>query len=491
MSNARHKTRLMKELKAMKGESSSSIVLMNAEKLDEWVVAIHGVDGTLYAGETYNLRFGFSENYPMESPTVVFIGRVPIHPHIYSNGHICLDILYDKWSAALTVKSLCLSILSMLSSCKEKVKPPDNQHYIATADQSPREAVPRNYVLAVVLLASSFIIVESYILFLTNEGHKAAKANQWQVPGIQDAVTTSMTAYKVYNVIYILSQVYMIVICIEAVATANTIQVIAAVMFYFVCLVYAVTRYVGFYVLPSLTAKMFLRDKNMHTLQIGVIVMYCISLGSLIVLSWKLKKEVGWSVYKKLGADIALHRAYKWHQNLVMLLKLDIFFVGSYLIQMTALVLKTDNAETWLQITVFIPFSIAVIFCAFYALYGERRRLMSIVSLCLILSVGYFIFKIYRVCRAEILGQPGDPYEDSRPYFMISIVATMLLIIGTAAVSVLCTKNFDSGLKEAIEYERMRKKHSELYSQDKATQEEAASLVAKPDLTMRERFALE
>ncbi|KAI8321903.1 hypothetical protein GQ54DRAFT_260913 [Martensiomyces pterosporus] len=295
----------------------------------------------------------------------------------------------------------------------------------------------------------------------------------------------------VYNAIYILSQVYMVIICLEAVATENTIQVIAALFFYFVCLVYSVTRYIAFYLLPSLAAKMFLRDNNMHTLQIGVIVMYCMSLVSLVVLSWKLKKEVGWSVYKKLGADVALHRAYKWHQNLVMLLKLDIFFIGSYLIQMTALVLKADDTETWLQITVFIPFSIVVVFLAFYALHGERRRLMIGVTWCLVLSVGYFIFKIARVCRSDIIGQPGDPYEDNRPYFMITIVATMLLVIATAVVSVLCTQNFDAGLKEAIAYDRMKRNHNKLYNQDKATHEESAALVPKPDLTTRDRFTLE
>lgn len=45
------------------------------------------------AGETFRLRILFSERYPLEPPEVTFVPPSPVHPHIYSNGHICLDIL--------------------------------------------------------------------------------------------------------------------------------------------------------------------------------------------------------------------------------------------------------------------------------------------------------------------------------------------------------------------------------------------------------------
>ena len=57
---------------------------------------------------------------------VYFIPPSPVHPHIYSNGHICLDILYDGnnggWSPALTINKVCLSLRSMLASNTDKVR---------------------------------------------------------------------------------------------------------------------------------------------------------------------------------------------------------------------------------------------------------------------------------------------------------------------------------------------------------------------------------
>merc|ERR1712037_162200 len=74
---------------------------------------IHGATATVYEGLKFKLSLAFTNDYPFKAPTVKF--ETPcFHPNVDQYGNICLDILKEKWSAVYNVRSLLLSIQSLL-----------------------------------------------------------------------------------------------------------------------------------------------------------------------------------------------------------------------------------------------------------------------------------------------------------------------------------------------------------------------------------------
>ena len=121
---------------------SASGLRLTAPGPEEWFVDFDAVADSPHAGESFRLRFRFPPTYPIEPPEVVFVGRPPLHPHVYSNGFICLSLLYDGWSAALTVAALCRSIISMLASAREKRGPANDRDLCRRAEgRSPKDFI--------------------------------------------------------------------------------------------------------------------------------------------------------------------------------------------------------------------------------------------------------------------------------------------------------------------------------------------------------------
>eukprot|EP00350_Pseudokeronopsis_sp_OXSARD2_P010600 CAMPEP_0170540016 /NCGR_PEP_ID=MMETSP0211-20121228/2_1 /TAXON_ID=311385 /ORGANISM="Pseudokeronopsis sp., Strain OXSARD2" /LENGTH=110 /DNA_ID=CAMNT_0010842259 /DNA_START=30 /DNA_END=362 /DNA_ORIENTATION=+ len=73
-----------------------------------------GPDDSPYAGGVFFLNIHFPTDYPFKPPKCNFTTRI-YHPNINSNGSICLDILKDQWSPALTISKVLLSISSLLT----------------------------------------------------------------------------------------------------------------------------------------------------------------------------------------------------------------------------------------------------------------------------------------------------------------------------------------------------------------------------------------
>lgn len=84
------------------------------DNLYEWASSIMGPAGTPYAGGVFFLDITFPHDYPFQAPKVVFKTRI-YHCNVNNSGQICLDVLKDQWSPALTVSKILLSVSSLLT----------------------------------------------------------------------------------------------------------------------------------------------------------------------------------------------------------------------------------------------------------------------------------------------------------------------------------------------------------------------------------------
>lgn len=186
--------RLLKEYSGLLKSTSSELpgitLISNDDSLINFIFQIkinsNAKNKKIYPDdELYYLNIKITDNYPVDSPQVKFIiyedeinklsssssssssntkgskenpinldddddndsngsikykSVIPIHPHIYSNGHICLNLLGDDWTPACSIESILLSIQSMLTTNDKNERPPDDKSYIRHAPLNPKNS---------------------------------------------------------------------------------------------------------------------------------------------------------------------------------------------------------------------------------------------------------------------------------------------------------------------------------------------------------------
>lgn len=87
---------------------------LDGDDLFKWQATILGPKNSPYEGGLFFLSILFPKDYPFKAPRVTFQTKI-YHCNINDQGGICLDILKDAWSPALTAAKVLLSISSLLT----------------------------------------------------------------------------------------------------------------------------------------------------------------------------------------------------------------------------------------------------------------------------------------------------------------------------------------------------------------------------------------
>ncbi|KAH9992008.1 ubiquitin-conjugating enzyme/RWD-like protein, partial [Russula compacta] len=79
-----------------------------------WRARIPGPQGSVYEGGVFNVEITLGHDYPFSAPKVLFQTRI-YHMNISEKGSVCIDILKNNWSPALSIFKVVLSLSSLLT----------------------------------------------------------------------------------------------------------------------------------------------------------------------------------------------------------------------------------------------------------------------------------------------------------------------------------------------------------------------------------------
>jgi ubiquitin-conjugating enzyme E2 D/E len=136
--------RIQKELDDIQRSSTETYTAGPvANDLYVWNATLVGPSDSPYQGGVFQLSLVLPVNYPFKPPKVTFTTKI-FHPNISPGGAICLDILKDQWSPALSISKVLLSISSLLTDAnpKDPLVPEIARIYVedrAAFDQTARE----------------------------------------------------------------------------------------------------------------------------------------------------------------------------------------------------------------------------------------------------------------------------------------------------------------------------------------------------------------
>lgn len=112
-----------------------------------------------------------------------------------------------------------------------------------------------------------------------------------------------------------------------------------------------------------------------------------------IALGWKIWREFGWKVYKRLGANRQVKRMFAHYQIFVCVMKFDVFFFIGFSMQLIFLVLDHHNWQFYVTCAA-LPFSILLLADGILAAKYEHRYMMITFMLGLGGALTYFGYKV-------------------------------------------------------------------------------------------------
>ncbi|CAO0803745.1 unnamed protein product [Mucor circinelloides] len=323
---------------------------------------------------------------------------------------------------------------------------------------------------AVVLQALLAIAFEAVIFAFHNNEINTINNLNLTSSGTSSSMTTAYANARsllVYFILFMLAQVFTVILVVDAIYQRNTIQLIALVAFELGMSAYSIIQFHQSSTLidddqgTKSEALQYLVNAY-HLSKWAEITQICVMIVSTMIfvfLAYKLYLEFGWHIYKKIGADLAMRDRYKMYQIFMMLLKFDFFFFLGFSVQYLALLivawwpdatLNGNESEIVRELIEHIilscVLSITMLCSAYWGLRREKKVHMYIFLILCAASMGYYIYMLVQIASdpARFLG--------SKVFLTFFLCVDMVLILASVPIAIICLRNFNLGLMNHISH---------------------------------------
>ncbi|RHZ44760.1 hypothetical protein Glove_709g99 [Diversispora epigaea] len=260
----------------------------------------------------------------------------------------------------------------------------------------------------------------------------------------------------IYHLIFIATFVFQVLMCIDALINKNPIQLIALVIFNLLTLLYAIIQLHQHEILEdegTESAKFIPsnRFKNREKVKIyfearlrplEYTILAFISTFSVFLafMAYKLYSEMEWDNYKKYTGDIRIRKAFVTLSILQTLIKMDIFFIGAYAIQ---LIPSQKMGYSIIETIIIFVLGVTLLLMSWVAVSREKKYVLLSNINSIVISIIYIIYKLFRV---NLHPSSSDCYRFTRIIITFFLVTTFVLISATLVYSIICFSNMTKGI---------------------------------------------